>query len=781
MARDERTDSGQYYPGGKVVPHQPVRPGGGSDANAVHYYAETKTAAEKAQARANIGAMPSDAPIPSVDGKLPMRPLPKYLHALSFDDTYPADAAWLYAQLGPSDLGRCSAVRRGGKLWRNYDWTFDDAAEFVVRMSGNATRFGSVGVASVGSRLTENDVMSAVNSRYYKCLPGMTLDGINEKGVVCEINVDGGPKTGWHGDAADDGIHILAAVRWVLDHGETAAQAAEWIADHIIAPTGDMNFHFMVADATSTYIVENGKYALVDDGEVPVLTNFEVLMPNEGEPTTYSPEAMWELNRGPGIERLRLLTNGSPIVDARFTNAYKSGNDWDSDFESAAQHAAAISQWAEQGTDKEAHRGKTTSSGKAWWQSVHTTEYDFAAKTMKVAVQEVDDWYTFSVGQANVDLAPIEEQLASHSSQLSQLSQSKRDKSDLYTLWVPDYEEIDGQPNYDGIYWYWDTSRGRFEAQVSDIALEAEFFNLDPTASYPSFTATRSKLATTSDLASKLDADDPVLTATAPSTNASATALAGAKATGDALEKKADEFTEWEFSEPEYYRNGWIEQVDDDYWFFHYQVLEGSEWFDSLREVASTTPPLVVNDLAFSGIATRKRVLRTGDAATPQEVAAKFDTSKAVPAYSASLTYDVGEIVLHDGAAYKCVTAITTAEAWTAAHWTAATDADLAARLKGLKADGEPTDTFATDLLGKPVANIKANTTALAPAFSDESTYAVGDTVTHEGNLYTCKTAISTAGAWNSSKWNLTPVNALIDAKVGDIDDALDELNGEVA
>lgn len=384
--RDRREDPGQYYPGGRVVPKTPTGQGGGgtSDYDQLankpkinnHEMTGNKTAAQ-------LGlATPED--IPDVTGKLPLRALPKYLHFLAFDDTYPEDAAWLYAQLGPSDLGRCSAVRRGGKLWRNYDWTFDFAPEFVIPVSGNATRFASTGIASVGSRLTENDVMSAVNSRYYKCLPGMTLDGINEKGVVCEINVDGGPKTGWHGDAEDDGIHILAAVRWVLDHGETAQQAAEWLADHIIQPTGEMNFHFMVADATKTYIVENGEAHDVTDDD-KVLTNFAVF--EIGQP-------------GEGVERYNLLRGGADISAVNFTNAYQSGNNWDSDFESAAQHAEAIRQWAAQGETKEAHRGKTTSSGKAWWQSVHTTEYDFAAKTMKVAVQEVDDWYTFAVDAA---------------------------------------------------------------------------------------------------------------------------------------------------------------------------------------------------------------------------------------------------------------------------------------------------------------------------------------------------------------------------------------------
>ena len=39
------------------------------------------------------------------------------------------------------------------------------------------------------------------------------------------------------------------------------------------------------------------------------------------------------------------------------------------------------------------------------------------------------------------------------------------------------------------------------------------------------------------------------------------------------------------------------------------------------------------------------------------------------PTYSSSETYEVGDYVVHSSRIYKCKTAITTAEAWTAAHW----------------------------------------------------------------------------------------------------------------
>lgn len=60
---------------------------------------------------------------------------------------------------------------------------------------------------------------------------------------------------------------------------------------------------------------------------------------------------------------------------------------------------------------------------------------------------------------------------------------------------------------------------------------------------------------------------------------------------------------------------------------------------------------------------------------TEQEFAQKLadDTpNKAIIAaeYDATATYALGDVCLHDGSLYKCTTAISTAEAWTAAHWT---------------------------------------------------------------------------------------------------------------
>lgn len=70
-----------------------------------------------------------------------------------------------------------------------------------------------------------------------------------------------------------------------------------------------------------------------------------------------------------------------------------------------------------------------------------------------------------------------------------------------------------------------------------------------------------------------------------------------------------------------------------------------------------------------SAVPTYQEILSTYDAM----IAATAAANGAIAAtYSSSSTYAVGDYCIHDGGLYRCTTAITTGEAWTAAHWTAA-------------------------------------------------------------------------------------------------------------
>lgn len=83
--------------------------------------------------------------------------------------------------------------------------------------------------------------------------------------------------------------------------------------------------------------------------------------------------------------------------------------------------------------------------------------------------------------------------------------------------------------------------------------------------------------------------------------------------------------------------------------------------------VSSTDPAYHNNSKYFSEQASASATAAAGSA-----TAAAASVSSLAPAYSSSATYDVGDYVLYSGSLYRCTTAITTAEEWTAAHWTAA-------------------------------------------------------------------------------------------------------------
>ena len=319
------------------------------------------------------------------DVKGAARPLPPYLHEISFDSSYPEDAEWYYAH-ADDIAGGCSVRRVGNIIERNYDWPLDYAAEFVIRISPGVNRYGSVGVATVGANLTEEIVTSGKWSRYYKCLPGRTLDGINECGVMAEINVVATNGAPWE-TQGDRDINAIGGVRWVLDHAASAGEAASNLAERVYIPASmtsrGYSCHFAICDAAETWIVEDGVAERVAAGVPPVMTNFRLLTP---DPT------------GSGYERYAVLTNAAnSITNVWWTNAYvPTATPWVSDIGANTGHVWEV--WAS--ADRETHRRE----GK-WWQSVHTSVYDLDAKTLKIAVQETADWYEFAL--ATGDAKPL--------------------------------------------------------------------------------------------------------------------------------------------------------------------------------------------------------------------------------------------------------------------------------------------------------------------------------------------------------------------------------------
>ena len=315
------------------------------------------------------------------------RPLPKFLHVIDFDSSYP-DEAEAYYRRADGPFGGCSVRRVGNVCERNYDWNFDESAEFVVRVSAAEGRFASIGLATVGTNLTDESVTSGRWSPFYKVLPGRTLDGINENGVFCEVNVVATNGSPWETEREGRDINSMGAVRWVLDHATDARSAADALAARAyLSPAMramGYSVHYAVCDATGTYVVEDG---VVDHWtpDVPVvMTNFRVFKYHQPDPY------------GTGYERFDILADLSqPITNAWFSKAYAADLPRLTEFAAPGvgthTQTNALRAWAE------AHVVPNLPPKRdgRWWQTVHTSVYDLEAMTVRVAVQETDDWYVF--------------------------------------------------------------------------------------------------------------------------------------------------------------------------------------------------------------------------------------------------------------------------------------------------------------------------------------------------------------------------------------------------
>lgn len=143
------------------------------------------------------------------------------------------------------------------------------------------------------------------------------------------------------------------------------------------------------------------------------------------------------------------------------------------------------------------------------------------------------------------------------------------------------------------------------------------------------------------------------------------------------------------------------------------------------------------------------------------------DRQISLAMYVSGNTYNTGDIVgyenpsTHRIRAYRCLVDNVTG-VWDSTKWTVTT---LAAEILIAKASGgtevianpsgTPTGTLNTVEIDDAVYAVGGDSANqnIADAFSELQTYAVGDYCIYESILYKCTTAITTAGAWDSSKW----------------------------
>ncbi len=211
--------------------------------------------------------------------------------------------------------GACSAIRNSNLLGRNFDWCYSNNNTYVIKVNAGKDDTGKRTYASLGvaSDIIETD--SEMNK--FRLLPFVTLDGINEKGVVVEFNIvpvgDKGNTRGTNDDLDGEQISMVLLPRYILDHFATAKEAVEWIQEAKIygsyGKDEQYEDHYLIADEKETYIVEfvNNEAKIIKADTKPYMTNF------------YIYEAKFEANghigysgttlHGIGLERYNIIVD----------------------------------------------------------------------------------------------------------------------------------------------------------------------------------------------------------------------------------------------------------------------------------------------------------------------------------------------------------------------------------------------------------------------------------------------------------------------------------------
>ncbi len=228
------------------------------------------------------------------------------------------------------DLGFTSCVEQDGIMARSYIDYVRDAATFVIRTKGGAGRYASIGVAPGFDSMNDGFVSKALKfDSYYKVLPFVLVDGINEKGVAVSLSSypvsDFSPEMVIdlykHGNFSPkrreemvrnmikvkeeksfaerlaeaavlnsqdleesgkepaDEIFVIMSVRYLLDKADSVDSAVEALKKVRILdyPTPDdktRGYHYMIADESKCVCVEFVDGRMYVDEDATVMTDY---------------------------------------------------------------------------------------------------------------------------------------------------------------------------------------------------------------------------------------------------------------------------------------------------------------------------------------------------------------------------------------------------------------------------------------------------------------------------------------------------------------------------
>lgn len=188
----------------------------------------------------------------------------------------------------------CSAVTNGRFYGRNLDYFRSNHPLFVVwadRGEGTAAYMGVTTSPQLILNIAEHQSIGKPdiaalekNTALLKSIPASLLDGVNEHGVACNINMidaqdsnitDKGTKPG-----AKVTLNSPDVIPYVLAHATSAHHAVKMLEEaNIVFADNSPTLHWMISDKHSTYIVEvkDDKMHITDKHKV--MTNYYLTTP----------------------------------------------------------------------------------------------------------------------------------------------------------------------------------------------------------------------------------------------------------------------------------------------------------------------------------------------------------------------------------------------------------------------------------------------------------------------------------------------------------------------
>ncbi|MCQ2739815.1 MAG: linear amide C-N hydrolase [bacterium] len=347
-------------------------------------------------------------------------------------------------------VGACSVVRKDNKIGRNLDWYYDNEVEFIVESESGLGRYASKGFAGTISSLTKDEVAKGITGEIGKILPFRMLDGINEKGLMCNVNVVSSNTTRSLADTGTipteeqkDEICTSMIVRYILDNFSTAQEACDYIQKYVkvyppIVDGNKTDLQVFVADKNTTKILtfEGVNTYILDDEFHGVMTNFRLKDTMLDNTNYYSRENSGIEDYGSGIERanlaLNLLNSGTGINlimnTLYYTNAYAENATWYTEFvglrDTTIHSDDSIFQEI-QANARQMFLDTTREKGDIW-HTTHSIIYDLDKLSAEYITQEIqDDNTTFGEFEVLSSTGVVGDFYTKEESDLAELALSK--------------------------------------------------------------------------------------------------------------------------------------------------------------------------------------------------------------------------------------------------------------------------------------------------------------------------------------------------------------------